>query len=431
MSENRDIEEKFRESAPLWDESPPDSAWDRLSDKLDAGHSARRLRDFRRWGFAASLFVVAVAIGFWSLSGSKEIDSGTRSTTEFAMNGSMQSEQQKNDIEPSGTGKTDSELANGNVQGLISSDSVIITNGISRDLAESNGTLELNSQFASGAFQKSPHFDPLGMVANKEIKAYADSTISLAVSGNSYLNLSSGTQADSVKSWSANDLQAMSMLNTVGRQDPRANQTYSWETSDSTPTSLYNSSPWLSYQQATELNQESISQLNASENYLGYTSLDSVTLKDNSISIQNFNWLLGNWEGDAPNGDSYEEWIKEDEHTIVGNGFFQINGDTLLTEEMKIKQEGESIYLITAIDSGKKPVRFRLRSVNGEVAIFENPAVDFPNEIIVEQHSDNNYSTIMKNGKVKNMRSAQRSYLNKRNNIYYNNEVIRNLKRSN
>jgi len=424
MSNERNIEDQFRESAPLWDQQPPESAWDRLSDKLEAGHNARRLRNLRRWGLAASIALISVVFTLWISSGSQEQLDKSRKFGDLASQSSPGESEKSADLNNTGSTK---------VRGTEKIKTEQTDSIIANDLV-------LKSKMATSGNFAGRDPDPGLQSRVAEDTAVLDTKLDLFAAGTDtgtaiqyYSNNNGmGVSADSAKWASSLNLEAMSMLNTVGRQDHRS--TYTWQ-ADSLQTSRVGSESWLSYEnsinQGSQQNSNGIARINAQDNELGYFSLDSASSSDNGIGIQNFNWLLGNWEGDAPTGNSFEEWIQEDEHTITGNGFFHVNGDTLFTEEMKIRQEGESLYLITAVDNSGQPVRFRLRSMVGEAAIFENPSVEFPNEIIVEQHSDSNYSTIMKNGSISNIRSAQRSYLNKRNNIYYNNEVIRNLKRSN
>lgn len=118
----------------------------------------------------------------------------------------------------------------------------------------------------------------------------------------------------------------------------------------------------------------------------------SFPVRDKTSDISQFNWLLGSWKNNGPGGASEEEWTQVDEFTLEGRGFFVVNGDTIVTEKMRIEQKGEEVYYIVALDTLGNPMRFRLRSRKQGQAVFEPTAPGQGGKLIYRQ-SPEGYST--------------------------------------
>lgn len=165
--------------------------------------------------------------------------------------------------------------------------------------------------------------------------------------------------------------------------------------------------------------------LDASMNAISYESLED---KGQLNDIRLFEWLIGEWVND--NGKSAEEWTRTDELTISGKGSFMVNGEVLFTESMKIRKIDNSLYFIVAVDSTNTENYYRLTRYNGNEAVFENSNLGFPNQVIIQRNSDDNFSTIMQNSAPTQITDPQQGYLLNRNQIT-NERAFRNLKRAN
>ena len=138
-------------------------------------------------------------------------------------------------------------------------------------------------------------------------------------------------------------------------------------------------------------------QLNGARNDASYRPRGS--RRDDPLTLSHFNWLLGSWKREGPSGATFEQWQQLNEFTIEGRGYFMVNGDTMVTEKMRIEQRGENVYYIVALDTNLRPIKFRLRSSSPGELIFENKSNEFPKEIIVRQNGTDNFSTTLNNGK--------------------------------
>jgi hypothetical protein len=88
--------------------------------------------------------------------------------------------------------------------------------------------------------------------------------------------------------------------------------------------------------------------------------------------LQHLKWLLGSWKKQGASGGTMEEWRQMDAFTLVGRGYFVVNGDTMVTQEMRIEQRGPNIYYIIAKDEDAKAMKFRLRSRTGHELVFQD-----------------------------------------------------------
>lgn len=94
-------------------------------------------------------------------------------------------------------------------------------------------------------------------------------------------------------------------------------------------------------------------------------------------------WLLGKWERTNEQNGRYslEEWSRKDTLSYQGTGLtIQIN-DTVFKEELSLIKEGNAIFYVAEVAHNPAPVKFKLTSLKGTKAIFENPDHDFPKKI--------------------------------------------------
>lgn len=160
-------------------------------------------------------------------------------------------------------------------------------------------------------------------------------------------------------------------------------------------------------------------------NSVQYESKDKSSAQ---ASIQQFEWILGEWATNDQK--SFEQWERTDNLTIEGKGFLVINGDTLFTEGMKIRQIGDALYFIVAVDESNKENHYVLKSYNDRQAVFENESLQFPNQVVIERNSNNNFTTIMQNNNSSNITESQNLFFNQRNQVV-NEKAYRSLNRKN
>jgi len=103
--------------------------------------------------------------------------------------------------------------------------------------------------------------------------------------------------------------------------------------------------------------------------------------------IDQFSWMLGEWRGAQGQAGLYEKWDKIDEFLMLGEGYYIVNGDTVIREILRIQKIGRFWTYIPIINKGK-PVMFTLIESEPGVWIFENKEHDFPQRVVYSQKTD-------------------------------------------
>ena len=115
--------------------------------------------------------------------------------------------------------------------------------------------------------------------------------------------------------------------------------------------------------------------------------LVNVTSTAQNKSIDQFEWMLGDWKGKTDKGDIYESWVKEDENTMIGEGYYVVKDDTVVVEQLCIQKIGNYWTYIPIINKSI-PVLFTLIEVENDIWIFENKEHDFPQRVIYSRKTD-------------------------------------------
>ena len=104
-------------------------------------------------------------------------------------------------------------------------------------------------------------------------------------------------------------------------------------------------------------------------------------------SIIGFSWLAGCWESGRPGMVREEQWTKPAGGSMLGMGRAVANAKMVEFEFMRIHEDkGEIFY--SARPSGQPEASFKLVSLNGQAATFENPQHDFPQRIVYRKQPD-------------------------------------------
>lgn len=156
----------------------------------------------------------------------------------------------------------------------------------------------------------------------------------------------------------------------------------------------------------------------------------NLKLKKDNVEVQQgqFGWLLGDWKGNSPNGLSLEEWTKTEDGGLQAKAELQINDKSVFSEKMRLYQKNEQWFFELLLAKDTPPVTYQLKSYQNYRAIFENDAISFPNQLILQRYSDNKFSTILQN-KVEEkaaLTAAQKEFLHQRN-VVTEERIIRNL----
>jgi hypothetical protein len=114
----------------------------------------------------------------------------------------------------------------------------------------------------------------------------------------------------------------------------------------------------------------------------------SFNLNAQTEGIEQFSWMLGNWKVNTDKGEGFESWIQQDEHTLIGKGYYIVKGDTTIYEKLRI-QKIENYYTFIPIIGNNYPVLFTLVESGNNKWIFENKEHDFPQRVVYSRKGEN------------------------------------------
>jgi hypothetical protein len=90
--------------------------------------------------------------------------------------------------------------------------------------------------------------------------------------------------------------------------------------------------------------------------------------------------LEGHWKGSFGKGSLEETWTTLDSCTLLGWGYYIEEGDTLITEQLRIQRIGNYWTFIPIINQNL-PVLFTLVESSDSKWVFENKEHDFPQRV--------------------------------------------------
>ncbi len=95
-------------------------------------------------------------------------------------------------------------------------------------------------------------------------------------------------------------------------------------------------------------------------------------------------WLLGKWENKSDEGNLLEIWTKANDSVFIGESYFIKEKDTLHSEKIQLKQQGEDLLYITTVkgQNNDKPITFKHNIEIAKQLVFENPKNDYPRKIV-------------------------------------------------
>ena len=112
--------------------------------------------------------------------------------------------------------------------------------------------------------------------------------------------------------------------------------------------------------------------------------------------INELSWLMGRWEDKSGQGMLSETWKALNDSTYTAETYYEIQGDTVFTEKIRLEERRDGIVYLPAVSdqNGGKPVMFRLTSSGKSRAVFESKQHDFPQKLIYELIGDSIRVTI-------------------------------------
>ncbi len=99
-------------------------------------------------------------------------------------------------------------------------------------------------------------------------------------------------------------------------------------------------------------------------------------------SLSDLRWLAGCWQMSVKGRTIDEHWMKPSGGTMMGMSHTVKDGKTREYEFMRIVQNDDSSIEFIAKPSGQEQASFKLITLEGNKAVFENPTHDFPQRVI-------------------------------------------------
>jgi len=105
--------------------------------------------------------------------------------------------------------------------------------------------------------------------------------------------------------------------------------------------------------------------------------------KKSNPAFESLSQIEGTWVMRFDSSAVYEKWEKVNDTLFSGSSFEVSNGDSILTETLKIVSNEEGIFYIPTVSDQNDglPVAFKMAVQEGNTFIFENPKHDFPTNI--------------------------------------------------
>ncbi|HYG51268.1 MAG TPA: DUF6265 family protein [Flavobacteriales bacterium] len=105
--------------------------------------------------------------------------------------------------------------------------------------------------------------------------------------------------------------------------------------------------------------------------------------KEETVSLNSLNWILGSWKNDSPEISVIEAWEITNDSTWTGMSYGIQKNDTVFSESIVLEKHGKDLFYIPTVKDQNegKPVEFKMTQMNENEVIFENPRHDFPQKI--------------------------------------------------
>jgi hypothetical protein len=96
-----------------------------------------------------------------------------------------------------------------------------------------------------------------------------------------------------------------------------------------------------------------------------------------TASIESLAWMGGSWKGSLGKAAIEEHWIQPAGKTMLAVSRTVVGDRTAAFEFLRIEERADGVYYV-AQPQGRPPTDFKLTSVSGHSAVFENPQHDMP-----------------------------------------------------
>lgn len=118
---------------------------------------------------------------------------------------------------------------------------------------------------------------------------------------------------------------------------------------------------------------------------------EAKTAAKTESKLKPLSWMLGDWAMEYPDGLLTETWTMGNDSVWEGrSSFISKEGRNMMTENIQLIARGSKVVYLPTVSNQNdgKPVSFEATLVSDSLAVFENPAHDFPQRIIYRHLAD-------------------------------------------
>jgi hypothetical protein len=109
--------------------------------------------------------------------------------------------------------------------------------------------------------------------------------------------------------------------------------------------------------------------------------------QDEIPKIAELAWISGSWQTVSGSKRFEEHWTKAARNAILGMGRTLVEDKMVFFEYLRIEARTDGIYYVAHPKAGPG-TDFKLTSLDGSQALFENPQHDFPKRILYRKNPD-------------------------------------------
>lgn len=134
-------------------------------------------------------------------------------------------------------------------------------------------------------------------------------------------------------------------------------------------------------------------------------------------NLADFEWLLGQWRGEAGGQKTLENWRRLNGQNLRGEGIVVSRRDTVFRETILLEDNGEELVLWVQLADRGRSYPFALKEFNEQRAVFVNADMTFPREIHFTRQGDDQCSITYLNTELSDLTEAQSEFLRQRNEV--------------
>ena len=117
---------------------------------------------------------------------------------------------------------------------------------------------------------------------------------------------------------------------------------------------------------------------------VSWLCLTSSAGADECRSLNDVEWILGEWTTSPNRVLTHETWYRVSDVTFEGESTTKtVSGDEVVNyETLRLVAMSDGVFYIAKVNHNDLPVPFRLTQCSKNLAVFENPAHDSPQRLV-------------------------------------------------